>query len=74
MSYWNYITGEIVTFPPKKCKQYPKWDEIDCGCSGGLEWGGEEPRECKRCGGNGIVYKHRKTGLFAKYPGGPFTY
>ncbi len=71
MSSWN---GEkIIEFPAKQSPVWPKWDEIDCGCCMGIEWSaGYVPKECKRCGGSGFVYKHRKSDVTAQYPGGPF--
>ena len=65
--------GKIIYYPTRKCKEYPKWDEIDCGCCNGIEWGGEEPRECRRCNGSGKIFQHRKSKVFAEYPGGRFT-
>lgn len=48
------------------------WKHVSCGCCAGLEWGGEEPRECKDCGGNGSLWQSPK-GALALYPGGPFV-
>lgn len=72
MSFWDYKLQKIITYPPRKSKRWPKWDEVDCGCSGGLQWGGEYPRECKTCGAKGFVFVHRKTATRAEWPGGPF--
>ena len=71
MAYWN---GEnIIYYTPEKSARWPKWDEVDCGCCNGIEWGSEPPpKECKRCGGKGFIFKHRKSGITAQYPGGPF--
>ncbi len=73
MAHWDSETGKIIHWPTRRSKQFPKWDEEDCGCSGGLEWGGEYPRECRRCKGGAIIYRHRKSGVTAQWPGGPFT-
>ncbi|KKN75845.1 hypothetical protein LCGC14_0377210 [marine sediment metagenome] len=71
MAHWN--GKEMVHFATKPCKTHPKWDVIDCGCCAGIEWGGEEPRECRTCNSTGVIYQHRKSGVTAEYPGGPFT-
>jgi hypothetical protein len=71
MAYWD--GKKIAYWKTKPCKYYPAWDEIDCGCCAGIEWGGEEPRECKRCGGSGGIYRHRRSGVTAGYPGGRFV-
>lgn len=73
MAHYDWKTNKIISWETKPCEDYPAWDLIDCGCSCGIEWGGEYPRECKRCGGMGRIYRHRKTGLTAEYPGGRFT-
>ncbi len=46
-----------------------KWRHMNCGCCAGLEWGGEEPRECGRCDGSGMLFI-RPTGHLFTYPGG----
>ena len=70
MSYW---TGEkVVTMLPEPWTNYPGWLAIDCGCCAGIEWGGEEPRECRDCGGSGRLALHEKSQVLALYPGGPF--
>ncbi len=48
----------------------PAWEMIKCNCSNGLKTGGEEPIECDRCEGNGVVWRHKKSGLVKNYPGG----
>ena len=73
MAHWDSKAGVVVYWPTKRCKHHPKWDEIDCGCCAGIEWGGEEPRECRKCGASGVIYRHRKSGVTAQWPGGPFT-
>ena len=70
MSHWD--GKKIVKWPTTQCKDYPGWDEIDCGCCAGTEWGGEYPRECRHCNGGGIIYRHRKSRVRAEYPGGRF--
>ena len=72
MAYFDTKSKTIVRSEPYVCEQYPKWDVLDCGCCGGLEWGGEYPRECQRCGGGGVIFRHRKSAALAMYPGGPF--
>lgn len=73
MSSWNAKTGEIVNRPPEPYPNYPGWELIDCGCCVGLQWGGEEPRECETCQGGGFIARHKKSGMLAMYPGGPIT-
>ncbi len=57
---------------PEESKAYPGWECIDCGCCAGLLWGGEYPTECYDCRGAGFFYRHKKSGVLAQYPGGPF--
>lgn len=71
MAYWN--GNKIVYFPTKLNRYNPAWEEIDCGCCAGIEWGGEYPRECRRCGGGGISFHHIQSDILALYPGGPFV-
>jgi len=71
MAHWNGKT--IIYTPPVPYPRHPGWSLIDCGCCGGLQWGGETPRECHRCGGNGTLAQHKRTGVIALYPGGPFA-
>ena len=73
MAYWDSEKRKIVYFPPVELKEYPGWQEIDCGCCAGIQWGGEYPRECASCRGSGILFKHIKSGCLALYPGGPFA-
>jgi hypothetical protein len=72
MSAWDSTTQAIVRFPPHPWEGYPGWLAIDCGCCVGLEWGGEEPRECRDCGGSGFLALHVAMKRLALYPGGPF--
>ncbi len=72
MSYWDSTKGEIVRFPPTVCDSKPGWFRFDCGCCGGIEWGGETPHECRSCRGGGEVYLHLASRVLALYPGGPF--
>ena len=72
MAYYNSRTNERVSFPPQPVEGYPDWEIIDCGCCAGVEWGGEYPRECKRCGGEGYIFRHKKSIVLAEYPGGKF--
>ncbi len=71
MAYWD--GRKIIHRPTEPCKEYPAWDEIDCGCCAGISWGGETPEECPRCNGFGVIYQHRKSKVTAEYPGGRFT-
>lgn len=72
MSYWDHTTQTIVSFPPEPDIEHPGWQTEDCGCCAGLEWGGDEPRECRTCDGRGEISRHLKTGTLARWPGGPF--
>ena len=72
MSFWDSTQGRVIHFPPEEWPDQPGWWRLDCGCCMGLEWGGEYPRECKTCGGNGWVAWHEKSKVLAWYPGGPF--
>lgn len=71
MAFWDATLRTIVYFKSEPAEGYPGWERIDCGCSNGLEWGGEEPRECRNCGGSGFIFHHIKSGVLALYPGGP---
>ena len=51
---------------------HPNWVYYNCGCCAGIEWGGDSPRDCKRCGGSGTLSLHLPSGRIADYPGGPF--
>lgn len=73
MAYWNSQQQEIVYFKPRDVPEYPGWQEVDCGCCAGIEWGGDVPRECRDCGGSGRQFLHVKSRVLAEYPGGPFT-
>ena len=72
MAYWNSETQKIEYFSPKQSELYPGWEEIDCGCCAGIQWGGDYPRECMDCEGTGRIFRHIKSGALALYPGGPF--
>ncbi len=71
MAHYDSTTGKIVEVKPYPAEGYPNWEVEDCGCCNGLEWGGEEPRECSACSGGGYVYHHIPSGVRAQYPGGP---
>ena len=71
MAHWDSTINKIVHWKTKKYKQWPGWEEMDCGCCAGIEWGGDYPRECARCGGEGMIFWHRKSRVLADYPGGP---
>ena len=72
MAYWDSKAQKIVESKPRPWPDYPGWLCIDCGCCAGIEWGGEYPKECQRCGGSGYLAKHEKSHTIADYPGGPF--
>lgn len=69
MSGW--VDGKIVEYPDKAIDEHPGWVWRDCGCCAGTQWGGEEPRECDNCVGQGQYAVHLKSGTMAEYPGGP---
>jgi hypothetical protein len=71
MSYWNSREQRIIEIPPEKHSE--NWIRFDCGCSGGLRWGGEYPVECYDCEGWGFLYLHVPSGSLAVYPGGRFV-
>jgi len=73
MSHWDWKQNKIIRWPDKPVPGYSGWIHRDCGCSAGLEWGGEYPRECNRCRGTGAITIHKKSGVVALYPGGPFV-
>lgn len=73
MSRWDSDMGVIVRWPTEPCKDYPGWVMEDCGCCVGIQWGGEYPRECRRCGGDGLIFRHIASGVLAQYPGGPLA-
>ena len=72
MSHWDSQQQRIIPWPTKPWKGARGWVSVDCGCAAGLEWGGEEPRECAACGGSGIQAYHKESHTYALYPGGPF--
>jgi len=72
MAYWDSANNKIIHCPPRKVRGYPDWEELDCGCCNGIQWGGEYPRECGDCGGSGAIFRHIKSGVLAQYPGGRF--
>lgn len=69
LAYWD--GKQMVYLPEREVEGYPNWRLVDCGCCAGIEWGGDYPQECQRCGGSGGIYKHIRSGLLADYPGGP---
>jgi hypothetical protein len=71
VAHWDSRQGKIIRWPTEPYPGYPGWAWEDCGCSGGLQWGGEAPVECTSCGGEGRLAKHLKSGVLALYPGGP---
>lgn len=72
MSHWDSAQGIIVRWEPQPSDN-PGWVAMDCGCSAGLQWGGEVPRECLSCGASGWRHVHLKSGVTAVWPGGPLN-
>ena len=70
MSGWNGT--DVVRYPPRTADGYPGWVFGDCGCCNGIQWGGEEPRECDLCWATGWRCIHIPSRSIAVYPGGPF--
>jgi hypothetical protein len=70
MAYFDSKTLQIVYRPPRKWSGYRGWLDIDCGCCNGIQWGGEDPRECRTCEGTGRWAVHVKSGLLKLWPGG----
>lgn len=68
MAHWD--GRQIVRLEPEIVEGYPGWMRIDCGCCNGIQWGGEYPIECRTCGGSGVIFRHKKSGTLAQYPGG----
>jgi hypothetical protein len=71
MAYWNSETKKTIYSPARDIGN--GWFEIDCGCCGGIAWGCLEPIECDKCKGTGSIFWHKKSKVFALYPGGPFV-
>lgn len=71
MAYWDSKQGKIIGWVPEPVSDYPGWVWQDCGCSGGLQWGGEWPADCTACGGEGKIARHLESGVLAVFPGGP---
>jgi len=72
MAHWDSKQGKTVYWSDTPYSGYPGWLMIDCGCCGGIEWGGETPSECRTCKGSGWLAKHIESKALAWYPGGPF--
>ena len=72
MSYWDSENKKIIRIPTKDWHDNPNWESVDCGCCGGLQWGGDYPRECGTCKGAGHYARHKESRAVAQYPGGPF--
>lgn len=71
MSHWDSASLQVIRWPTEPWGKRG-WLKVDCGCCNGIEWGGEEPRECKDCGGYGVLALHKKSRVLALYPGGHF--
>ena len=70
MAMWD---GEkTIYFKTEPIEDYPGWERVDCGCCGGIQWGGESPEECDNCEGRGFYCRHIKSGVIKSWPGGPF--
>lgn len=72
MAYWDSKAGQIVYFESQEDPDWPGWLREDCGCCGGIRWGGESPEECDSCAGSGVIWRHKASGSLAQWPGGPF--
>ncbi len=72
MAQWDSKARKIIYFKPTPIKDYPGWEQVDCGCCGGIQWGGETPEECDSCAGTGAYCRHIKSGVIKLWPGGPF--
>lgn len=70
MSYYDSELNKVIHFPTKPAYK-EGWVEVDCGCSAGLQWGGDYPRDCEHCKGQGYYYVHKASLVMAEYPGGP---
>lgn len=68
MSYWD--GKEIIMFKTRNDAERPDWLIIDCGCCAGVTW--FYGSECGNCNGSGHYFKHKKSGVLAQWPGGPF--
>ena len=73
MAWYNRDTGVMEYEPDRRIEGCSGWWRRDCGCCGGLVWGGNEPIDCGECGGSGFIYFHRPSMVTAEYPGGKFT-
>lgn len=71
MSHWDHKQGVVVRWKPHPVEGYDGWWATDCGCSGGIQWGGDSPRECRSCMGGGVRFIHLATRTVAAWPGGP---
>lgn len=73
MSMEAFIEAKDSTKFGTRLDRMSNWAVSGCGCCAGIQWGGDEPRECLDCGGGGMVFVHIPTGTVAQYPGGPFN-
>ena len=71
MARYDSETNQFIERPPEDIEGSPGWKRLDCHCCNGIRWGGDYPRECPDCGGEGTFYVHVATGVKADYPGGP---
>ena len=72
MAHWDCRAQRVIAWPTQPWPGRPGWLQVDCGCSAGLMWGGESPRECPRCQDGGVLALHEKSRRLALWPGGPF--
>ena len=72
MAYWDSKNQKVIRIPTKDWPDKPEWEDVDCGCCGGIQWGGDYPRECGDCKGASHYARHKESGVIALYPGGPF--
>ena len=73
MSSWNSKTGTVERIAPIRDIERPNWWAVDCGCCAGIQWGGDEPVECRTCHGSGLLWVHRPSHVIAEWPGGPLN-
>lgn len=66
------MSGDPAILTPAELWRAAGWVQRPCGCCAGLEWGGEYPRECRSCKGQGLLWISPQRRL-ALYPGGPLV-
>jgi len=73
VSSWDEDALRIVVWPSRYDEHHAGWVRFDCGCCGGIAWGGESPVECETCKAGGWLSLHVRSGSVALWPGGPFV-